>query len=122
MKGFMYTRAEPSLVSQLKCIENNSLLTKMERDEIEDEGGARQNRMVISRDEWDELFGKSDNDEEFLGFKIDNDMEYVSSLVDMGENYRCQEEFCCDGKTGCFGNESNKTDVNNVGDIEVVVE
>lgn len=87
-------REEPSLVSQLKCIEHN-LLTKTERGEIErnvkmkiiNEDGARQNRMVISRNEWDELFGESDNDEEFLGFEIDSDMEDKDSLKEMDDNY-----------------------------------
>ena len=89
------TRAEPSLVSQLKCTENNSLLTKMERDEIEDEGGARQNRMVISRDEWHELFGESDNGEMF--------MRIEDSLIGIGENVYC------DRNNDCFSNENDET-------------
>lgn len=68
-------RDVPSLLSQLKCIEEG-LLTKMERGEIEkkvrDETRKIDNmartQMVISREEWEELFGESD-EEEFHGFQ-----------------------------------------------------
>ena len=68
-----------SLLSQLKCIKKG-LLIKMERDEIEKRvrnetrniEGIQNKQMVISSDEWNALFGESDSEEEFEGFKTED--------------------------------------------------
>ena len=81
-------RDEPSLISQLKTIEKGIVLTKVERAEIsrmvekerrgDGEGRKRQRdnevddqRMIIGREQWMEMFGESDNEAEFEGFEIE---------------------------------------------------
>ena len=83
-------REKPSLVSQLKCINiENGLVTKMERDKIEKRMGnetrkikGNENRkMMISSDEWNALFGESDSEEEFEGFKAEDIEKCVGGVV-----------------------------------------
>ena len=74
-------------MSQLKCIEKG-LLTKMETDEIEKRvrnetrkiEGRRNKKMVISRDEWNALFGENDSEEEFEGFRAEDTEKCVDEM------------------------------------------
>ena len=42
-------------------------IEKMVRDEIGKKIGTNQEKMVISEAKWNELFGESDDEEEFMG-------------------------------------------------------
>ena len=65
------------MISQLKPIKLNKLLTKMERvesdkmvkDEVGKEAGANQEKRLISEADLNELLGESDDEEELLAFE-----------------------------------------------------
>lgn len=95
-------REVPSLLSQLKCIEKG-LLTVMERGEIEKKvrietrnvSDVRQRQMMITREEWDALFGESDDEEEFhgfQGFEVERDVLDSQSEGDYDINSGAQKD------------------------------
>lgn len=83
-------RKVPSLLSQLKSIENGSL-SVMEREEIRkmvsDESRSTDSRgqkwMGIDLAEWDALFGESDDEVEFMSFRERSCQELVVKKLDI---------------------------------------
>ena len=68
----------PSLISQLKSIELGNLMTKMERDETGKKDCKDQEKVLISEAKGNELFGESNDEEEFVGFDADSEEVHVS--------------------------------------------